>query len=203
MVRAVRRRLLRTNLSLRCLSCDNSRKRKVKGITEHELVCPRCNSQMVAILHPMEMEREISEKKLLKSASLAKSHGARAALVIAGRGVGPDTAGRILRKQQSDDSALGKSIIEAEIAYATMAMITDYDCWKADEEHVTVEMVVENLNRNAATAKKVLTDVIARIPETPEDWPCHSALENAIMTDKKVWPAKTKKALAPILSKYL
>ena len=92
---------------------------------------------------------------------------------------------------------------EAEIAYATMAMITDYDCWKADEEHVTVEMVVENLNRNAATAKKVLTDVIPRIPETPEDWPCHSALENAIMTDKKVWPTKTKKALAPILSKYL
>ena len=92
---------------------------------------------------------------------------------------------------------------EAEIAYATMAMITDYDCWKADEEHVTVEMVIENLNRNAATAKKVLTDVIARIPETPEDWPCHSALENAIMTDKKVWPTKTKKALTPILAKYL
>ena len=92
---------------------------------------------------------------------------------------------------------------EAEIAYATMAMITDYDCWKADEEHVTVEMVVENLNRNAATAKKVLADVIAHIPETPEDWPCHNALENAIMTDKKVWPAKTKKALAPILAKYV
>ena len=60
---------------------------------------------------------------------------------------------------------------EAEIAYATMAMITDYDCWKADEEHVTVEMVVENLNRNAATAKKVLTDVIARIPGAPADCP--------------------------------
>jgi len=92
---------------------------------------------------------------------------------------------------------------EAEIAYATMAMITDYDCWKVDEAHVTVEMVINNLNRNAASAKKVLTDVIARIPETPEDWPCHSALENAIMTDKKVWPVKTKKTLAPILAKYL
>ncbi|MDG2212942.1 MAG: S-methyl-5'-thioadenosine phosphorylase [Verrucomicrobiota bacterium] len=92
---------------------------------------------------------------------------------------------------------------EAEIAYATMAMITDYDCWKADEEHVTVEMVVENLNRNAATAKKVLIDVIPRIPDSPADWSCHSALENAIMTDKKVWPTKTKKALAPILAKYL
>ena len=92
---------------------------------------------------------------------------------------------------------------EAEIAYATMAMITDYDCWKADEEHVTVEMVVENLNRNAATAKKVLIDVIPKIPETPAEWPCHSALENAIMTDKKLWPTKTKKALGPILAKYL
>jgi len=92
---------------------------------------------------------------------------------------------------------------EAEIAYATMAMITDYDCWKADEEHVTVEMVVENLNRNAAAAKKVLTDVIPKIPETPANWPCHSALENAIMTDKNVWPTKTKKALGPILAKYL
>ena len=92
---------------------------------------------------------------------------------------------------------------EAEIAYATMAMITDYDCWKADEEHVTVEMVIENLNRNAATAKKVLIDVILCIPEAPADWPCHSALENAIMTDKKVWPTKTKKALGPILAKYL
>ncbi len=92
---------------------------------------------------------------------------------------------------------------EAEIAYATMAMITDYDCWKVDEAHVTVEMVINNLNRNAASAKKVLTDVIARIPETPDDWPCHSALENAIMTDNKLWPTKTKKALAPILAKYL
>ncbi|MEC8875594.1 MAG: DEAD/DEAH box helicase [Candidatus Thermoplasmatota archaeon] len=117
-VTAVRRRLLRTDLSLKCLACDNSRKRKVRGITKHELVCPKCNSRMVAILHPMEMDREVSEKKLLKSASLAKSHGARAAMVIAGRGVGPDTAGRILRKQQSDDSDLVKSIIEAEITYA-------------------------------------------------------------------------------------
>ena len=117
-VTAVRRRLLRTDLSLKCLSCDNSRKRKVKGITKDELVCPKCNSRMVAILHPMEMDREVSNKKLLKSASLAKSHGARAALVFAGRGVGPDTAGRILRKQQRDDSDLVKSIIEAEITYA-------------------------------------------------------------------------------------
>ena len=91
---------------------------------------------------------------------------------------------------------------EAEIAYATMAMITDYDCWKVDEAHVTVEMVIANLTKNAATAKEIITRVLPQIPAAP-DWPCHDALRNAIMTDKKLWPAKTKRALGPILAKYL
>src|SRR5215831_10643613 len=56
---------------------------------------------------------------------------------------------------------------EAEIAYATMAMITDYDCWKVDEAHVTVEMVIENLKKNAATAKAVVARVIPQIPQRP------------------------------------
>ena len=91
---------------------------------------------------------------------------------------------------------------EAEIAYATMAMITDYDCWKMDEAHVTVEMVIANLMKNAATAKAIIAEVIPQIPQKP-NWPCHDALRNAIMTDRKCWPAKTKKELAPLLQKYL
>jgi 5'-methylthioadenosine phosphorylase len=91
---------------------------------------------------------------------------------------------------------------EAEIAYATMAMITDYDCWKVDEAHVTVEMVIANLTKNAAVAKAIIAKVIPEIPTVPK-WPCHSALQNAIMTDKNYWPAKTKKELAPLLAKYL
>lgn len=91
---------------------------------------------------------------------------------------------------------------EAEIAYATMAMITDYDCWKVDEAHVTVEMVIENLKRNAQTAQRIIQHVLPRIPAEP-GWPCHDALRNAIMTDPKLWPAKTKKELAPLLRKYL
>src|SRR6187455_2004921 len=79
---------------------------------------------------------------------------------------------------------------EAEIAYATMAMVTDYDCWKVDEAHVTVEMVIANLMKNAASAKAVVTRTIALIPTEP-NWPCHSALKNAIMTDRKAWPKKT------------
>jgi 5'-methylthioadenosine phosphorylase len=91
---------------------------------------------------------------------------------------------------------------EAEIAYATMAMITDYDCWKMDEAHVTVEMVVANLMKNAATAKAIIARVIPQIPAEP-CWPCHSALKNAIMTERKAWPKKTIAALKPILAKYL
>jgi 5'-methylthioadenosine phosphorylase len=91
---------------------------------------------------------------------------------------------------------------EAEIAYATMAMITDYDCWKEDEAHVTVDIVLENLRRNAETAKRIIAAVIPQIPVQP-NWPCHSALHNSIMTDRNFWPAKTKKELAPLLAKYL
>jgi 5'-methylthioadenosine phosphorylase len=90
---------------------------------------------------------------------------------------------------------------EAEIAYATLAMATDYDCWK-EEEHVTLEMIVANLHRNADTARKIIAAVIPKIPAEP-DWPCHSALKNAILTDKKLWPAKTVAELKPILAKYL
>ncbi len=91
---------------------------------------------------------------------------------------------------------------EAEIAYATMAMITDYDCWKVDEAHVTVEMVIANLTKNAALAKAVVKRTISQIP-TEGAWPCHSALKNAIMTEKKLWPARTKNELKLLLQKYI
>jgi 5'-methylthioadenosine phosphorylase len=91
---------------------------------------------------------------------------------------------------------------EAEIGYATMAMITDYDCWKADEAHVTVEMVIENLKRNAETAKRIVAGVVPKVP-TMADWPCHSALKNAIMTEQKLWPKKTVAELKPLLAPYL
>ena len=83
-----------------------------------------------------------------------------------------------------------------------MAMVTDYDCWKIDEAHVTVEMVIANLNKNALTAKKIIARAIPQVPQAP-NWPCHNALQNAILTDKKLWPAATRKKLQPILEKYL
>ncbi len=91
---------------------------------------------------------------------------------------------------------------EAEMAYASLAMITDYDCWKVDEAHVTVEMVIANLTRNAALAKEVVKRTISQIPKAA-NWSCHHALKNAIMTDRKAWPAKTIRELKPLLKKYL
>ena len=90
---------------------------------------------------------------------------------------------------------------EAEIAYATLAMSTDYDCWKEDE-HVTLEMIIANLNRNADAAKKIVAQAVAKIQAEP-NWPCHTALATAILTGKKHWPKKTIAELKPILAKYL
>jgi len=91
---------------------------------------------------------------------------------------------------------------EAEIAYATLAMVTDYDSWKVDEAHVTVEMVIANLQRNAAQAKEIVRRVLPQIPSEP-GCSCQRALENAILTDKKLWPAKTRTELEPLRGKDL
>src|SRR5438874_8038641 len=91
---------------------------------------------------------------------------------------------------------------EAEIALATMAMITDYDCWKVEEEPVSAQIVIGHLMANAETAKKVLLDVIPRIPTEP-NWPEHFALDSALVTDRKLWPAATVEKLKPILRRFL
>jgi len=89
---------------------------------------------------------------------------------------------------------------EAEIALATMAMITDYDCWKTEEEPVSAQTVIEHLLANAETAKKVLAAVIPRIPSTP-DWPEHRALDSALVTDRTLWPLATREKLKAILER--
>ena len=90
---------------------------------------------------------------------------------------------------------------EAEIALATMAMITDYDCWKVEEEPVSAQTVFGHLVANAETAKKILVDVIPRIPTEP-NWPEHSALDAALTTDRKLWPEATVEKLGPILARF-
>ena len=90
---------------------------------------------------------------------------------------------------------------EAEIALATMAMITDYDCWKVEEEPVSAQTVIGHLIANAETAKKVLAAVIPRIPREPE-WPEHRALDSALVTDRTLWPPATREKLRAILDRF-
>jgi 5'-methylthioadenosine phosphorylase len=91
---------------------------------------------------------------------------------------------------------------EAEIAFATMAMVTDYDCWKVEEEPVSAETILSHLEANAETARKVIVDVIPRLPNEP-NWPEHFALDTALVTDRKLWPQATVEKLRPILDRFV
>ena len=91
---------------------------------------------------------------------------------------------------------------EAEIAYATLALVTDYDCWHPDHDSVTVEMVIGNLQKNAANAQRVIREVVNRIAAAPPESEAHSALKYAIITPLDKAPAATLDKLSLLLQKY-
>lgn len=91
---------------------------------------------------------------------------------------------------------------EAEVALATMALITDYDCWKTDEEPVSAQTVFGHLTANAEMAKKVLIELVPQVPGEPT-WPEHSALDTALITRRELWPEATINKLGAILSRFL
>ena len=91
---------------------------------------------------------------------------------------------------------------EAEICYATLAMVTDYDCWHPEHDSVTVEQILTNLSSNAAAAKAVLRAAVRRLP-TPRDCECASALKSALVTRPELVPEHVKSELAPIVGKYM
>jgi 5'-methylthioadenosine phosphorylase len=92
---------------------------------------------------------------------------------------------------------------EAEIAYATLAMVTDYDCWHPDHDSVTVEMVIGNLMKNAASAQQIILETVRRLSQNPPPSDAHSALKYAIITPLEKAPAATKEKLGLLLKKYL
>ena len=93
---------------------------------------------------------------------------------------------------------------EAEICFATLACVTDYDCWylESDTESVTVDLIIQNLKKNVDNAKNIVRHTLRKLAD---DRPCacRSALKDAIITDPKVMPAKTKKKLALLIDKYV
>ena len=91
---------------------------------------------------------------------------------------------------------------EAEICYATIAMITDYDCWHPDHESVTAAQIIVTLNQNAENAQKVLRAAVREVP-SERSCKCGVALKNSLVTDWKLVPKATKKRLAAIIGKYI
>jgi 5'-methylthioadenosine phosphorylase len=91
---------------------------------------------------------------------------------------------------------------EAEICYTTLALVTDYDCWHPDHDSVTVDLIVANLMKNAATAQRVIAEAVARI-DGPRTCECATALATALITQRDQIPEQTKRELAPIVGKYL
>jgi 5'-methylthioadenosine phosphorylase len=91
---------------------------------------------------------------------------------------------------------------EAEICYATLALVTDYDCWHPDHDAVTVDLIIGNLLQNAVTAQKTIADAVSRL-DGPRTCACKDALATAIITRPEQVPAQTKTDLAPIIGKYM
>jgi 5'-methylthioadenosine phosphorylase len=91
---------------------------------------------------------------------------------------------------------------EAEICYATLALVTDYDCWHPDHDSVTVDLIIANLMQNAVTAQKTIADAVGRL-DGARTCACKDALATAIITRPELVPEQTKRELAPIIGKYM
>ena len=92
---------------------------------------------------------------------------------------------------------------EAEICYATLALVTDYDCWHPGHEAVTIDIVVEYLNKNVRNAQNIMREAVKRLGDRPGDCKCSSALKNAIFTAPDLWLAATTRKLEAIIKKYM
>jgi hypothetical protein len=91
---------------------------------------------------------------------------------------------------------------EAEICYATLALVTDYDCWHPGHDAVSVETVIEYLNKNVSNAQKIMRESIKRLKGADRSCKCRSALKNAIFTPSALWPEATTSKLEAIIKKY-
>lgn len=91
---------------------------------------------------------------------------------------------------------------EAEICYATLALVTDYDCWHEDHDAVTIETVVANLNKNVHNAQTIIRESVRTLVGEPRSCICGSAMKNAIFTAPELWPEETARKLNPIIGKY-
>ena len=91
---------------------------------------------------------------------------------------------------------------EAEMSYATLALVTDYDCWHGSHESVTVAQIIENLQKNAETARQIIVETVRNV-DLDEPSPHANALQYAIITQPDHIPENIKRDLAPLIGKYV
>jgi len=91
---------------------------------------------------------------------------------------------------------------EAEMCYATLALVTDYDCWHPGHDAVTVNTVIEYLNRNVRNAQIIMQEAVKGLRKSERNCKCGAALKNAIFTAPHLWPAETARKLEAIIKKY-
>ena len=108
----------------------------------------------------------------------------------------------IQRLSPSCPDAEAKLAREAEICYATLALVTDYDSWHPDHDSVTVELIIANLTQNALTAQRTIAAAVERL-SGPRTCACKDALATAIITRPEQVPENVKRELAPIIGKYI
>jgi 5'-methylthioadenosine phosphorylase len=137
----------------------------------------------------------------------AKVHKGGTFVVIEGPAFSTKAESRIYRGWGVD--IIGMTVLpeaklarEAEICYAVLANVTDYDVWHVSEEPVSVELLIDNLRKNAEMAKKIIKKVVSHIPED-RTCPCPTALQGAIITSKERIPERAKKDLGLLIGKYL
>ena len=160
----------------------------------------------VAFAHPV---CEELRRTLMRSARAAKARIHDGGTYVNMEGPAFSTQAESISNHKAGHAVIGMTNLgearcarEAEIAYATMAMVTDYDAWKPDEAHVTVDLVIKNLRRNAEQAKAILAHAIPHIA-TEQTCSCHEALSQAILTPPQSWPKRGKEELSPLLNPVL
>jgi len=178
---------------------DRTRDRKSTffgdGLVAHiafaQPVCP----ELASLLHEAALETGV------------KTHGSGTLICIEGPAFSTRAESNLYRGWGMDIIGMtslqeAKLSREAEICYAALALVTDYDCWHEDESHVTVETVLLNLNKNISHAKRILQTIVPKIPERRACL-CATALEKAIMTDARAIPEESRQKLAILVNKYL
>lgn len=138
----------------------------------------------------------------------ARVHKGGSLVVIEGPQFSTKAESRVYRDLKMDIIGMtalpeAKLAREAEICYAAVAMVTDYDVWHPAHDSVTVEMVVKNLLKNAEMSKRIVRYAVDQIPAAREHCPCPNALRDAIITARELIPPRVRKNLFLLLQKYL